>query len=71
MVKCLPTVGHIVPSMRIDIVSFEVVSIDEAILFLMHVLIAVVLKALPVEVFAKSSVRQIPRLVFQVFVQVL
>lgn len=70
MIKCLLVVGHVVASMRIDIVSFEVVSIDEAILFLVHVLVAVVLKALPVKVFPKSSVRQITRLVFQVFVQI-
>lgn len=54
--------------MRIDIVSLQVVSIDKAISLMMDVLVAIVLKALAVEILAEGSVGEISRLVFQLFV---
>lgn len=64
MVKGLLVRRHVLPGMRIDIVGFQIISIDETISLVMYVLIAVVLKALAVEVLAKGSVGKIPGLVF-------
>lgn len=45
--------------MRIDVVSFEVITIDKPISLVMDVLVTVILKALTVEVLAEGSVREV------------
>jgi len=55
MVKGLLIDRHILSSVRVDVKSFHVVSIDKAINFVTGVVAAVVLKALPIEVLPESS----------------
>lgn len=70
MIEGLLIAGKIMSCMWVDIVGLQVIAIDEPISLVMHVLIAVVLKTLPIEVFPKGSVGQIPRLILHVFVMI-
>ena len=56
MIEGFLIIGHVVSCMGVDIVSFEIVSVYETIFLLMDVLIAVVLKALSIKVFSKTSI---------------
>ena len=56
MIEGFLIIGHVVSCMGVDIVSFEIVSIDKTIFLLMDILIAVVLKTLSIKVFSKSCV---------------
>lgn len=54
MVKGLLVDGHVLTCVRVDIVSFKVVVVDEAISLMGDILVPVVLEALAIEVFAKA-----------------
>lgn len=66
MIKGLFVDWDVVASVGIDIVCLQVVPIDEAISFVMNVLIAIVLEALSIEIFSKGCIRKVSRLLSEI-----
>ncbi len=59
MIKGLLIIRQVVSCMGVDVISLEIVAIDEAISLLVDVLISIVLKALSVEVLPKCCIGEV------------
>lgn len=68
MIKGLLIDGHIFTCMRINVKCFHIVPISETIRLIVRIISAIVLKTLTVKIFSKCRVREIPRLIFHLFV---
>ena len=68
MVKGLLIDRHIFTCMRINVKCFHIVPISETIRLIVRIISAIILKTLTVKVFSKCRIREIPRLIFHLFV---